>query len=237
MTELINSLLKINFFGFYKYLHYHRYCLKKYIDDIVTTYDTPGKKLIDIGAGRCQYKSKFKNVIYKSQDIVNNSNKSIDYVCDAGDIPVDNSSFDYILCTQALEHFNEPDLCFKEFNRILKEGGLLFLTTHQSFEEHMVPNDYFRYTRYGLKYLAGKNNFQVIKIEPEGGRFIFLAKYFTTAIPKILKNPYLELLYYIIFFLPLLSVNIIFYYLDYFDKDKLLTINYNCIFKKTASSR
>lgn len=36
---------------------------------------------------------------------------------------------DYILCQEGIEHLPDQMTCFKEFNRILKEDGLLVLTT------------------------------------------------------------------------------------------------------------
>jgi len=213
-------------------MHNHTYRLKTFVRLIAKNYDKRDKKLLDIGAGDCQYKSYFKNLKYYSQDIENNSQKNIDYVSDIKPIPLKNASFDYLLCTQVLEHLKEPHLAFKEFYRILKKGGSLFLTTHLSFEEHLTPVDYFRFTRYGLKYLAESNGFKVEKIEPQGGRFIVLAKELQILFPRLLKNKYLILIFYIVFSIPLFFLSLIFYLLDFLDKEKSLTLNYECIFKK-----
>lgn len=43
-------------------------------------YDRPGKKLLDVGAGECKYKKHFKKLVYKSQDVKQNTYKTIDYV-------------------------------------------------------------------------------------------------------------------------------------------------------------
>lgn len=40
-----------------------------------------------------------------------------------------------------------------------------------------IPHDYFRYTRYGLKYMLEKSGFKDITIEPMGGFFtMFILK-------------------------------------------------------------
>jgi len=142
------------------------------------------------------------------------------------------SNFDYVICTQVLEHIKEPHLVIKEMYRILKKGGKVFLTTHGNFEEHGIPYDFFRYTRYGLKYLAISNHFRSTKIKPQGGRFIAVAKFIQTLIPRILKNRYLVYIYYSIAMVPIFFIHLVFFYLDKLDKDKSLTLNYECIFVK-----
>jgi SAM-dependent methyltransferase len=44
-------------------------------------------------------------------------------------LPLPNSSADIIVCQEGIEHFQDPLSVFKEFARVLKEGGLLLLTT------------------------------------------------------------------------------------------------------------
>lgn len=213
-------------------MHNHTYRLKRFVRSVAKEYDKKGKRIIDIGAGSCQYKNYFKKAKYFSQDIINNKKKSINFVCEAKSIPVENNSFDYILCTQVLEHLSEPHLVIKEFFRILKKGGGVFLTTHMAFEEHMIPADYFRFTRYGLRYLAESNGFKVEKIEPQGGRFIVLAKELQILFPRLVKNKCIIFLFYFLFAIPLFVLNLTLFLLDFLDKEKTLTLNYECIFIK-----
>ena len=211
-------------------MHNHTYRLKHFVKEVAVKYDESGKKIIDIGAGNCQYKRFFKKLNYFSQDIQNNQEKSINYIGPIDELP--ENSFDYILCTQVLEHLKNPQLAFKNFYRILKNNGKVFLTTHMAFEEHMIPNDYFRFTRYGLEYLAESSGLRVEKIEPQGGRFIVLAKEIQILIPRILKNKYTIYFFYLIFSFPLFFLNLILFLLDFLDKEKTLTLNYECIFEK-----
>ena len=211
-------------------MHNHTYRLKRFVKLVADEYDKRGKKIIDIGAGSCQYRDYFKKVKYFSQDVENNKEKSIDFVCNVKSIPVKRDSFDYILCTQVLEHLKDPHLAFEEFRRILKKGGKLFLTTHMAFEEHMAPIDYFRFTRFGLRYLAESNGFRVEKIEPQGGRFIVLAKELQILVPRLVKNKYVVFIFYFIFSIPLFFLSLILFLLDFLDEEKALTLNYECIF-------
>lgn len=214
-----------------KIMHNHTYCLKRFVRYIAKKHDKKGKKLIDIGAGNCPYQNYFSKLKYTSQDIKQNKVK-IDIISSAVSIPVKNKSFDYILCIQVLEHLKEPHLVFKEFYRILKKGGSLFLTTHMAFEEHMQPNDYYRFTRYGLKHLAKTSGFKVKKIKAQGGRFIVLAREIQVLGLRIIKNKWIVILFYLIFLIPIFLLSLILYLLDYLDKDKSLSLNYECVFIK-----
>lgn len=211
--------------------HRHTYLLKRFVREIAAKYDRPGKKLIDIGAGDCQYQGYFQKLDYFSQDIKNNQQQSIDYLGEMKILP--SQKFDYVLCTQVLEHLAEPQKAFQEFYRILKKNGKLFLTTHLAFEEHGAPTDYFRFTRYGLKYLAEKAGFKIERIEPQGGRFVVLAKELQILWPRIIKNRTAKLLFYLLFSLPLFCLNFILISFDFLDKDKTLTLNYEAIFRKS----
>jgi ubiquinone/menaquinone biosynthesis C-methylase UbiE len=125
-TKLADLLfIKFIFINFY-------YQIERFVIDVANKYDKKGKKLLDVGAGASPYRKYFKNVKYVTQDITQNNKKTIDYVGDLNKgLPmIKNSSFDYILCTQVLEHLTNPHKAFAEFKRILKSKGKVFLTTN-----------------------------------------------------------------------------------------------------------
>ncbi len=49
--------------------------------------------------------------------------------------------------------------------RVLKPGGSLVLTTRFLFPIHDAPHDYFRFTKYGLRYLLRR--FEIVQLEEE----------------------------------------------------------------------
>lgn len=229
LTSIVNLLYRI----FPKeIINNHAYSIDKFVLRAAKECNKKNKKILDIGAGELPYKSYFDKSYYYTQDIYNYNN-AIDYVSHAKKIPAGDANFDYIICTQVLEHIDEPHLVIKEMHRLLKKGGKVFLTTHGNFEEHSVPYDYFRYTRYGLAFLATSNHFKVKSITPQGGRFIAVAKYIQTLLPRILPNKYLVYIYYLLVMAPLFFMHLIFFYLDKLDKEKTLTLNFECIFIKS----
>ncbi|MEI7426308.1 MAG: methyltransferase domain-containing protein [Candidatus Moraniibacteriota bacterium] len=198
--------------------------------------DYTKKKILDIGAWDCPYKKFFKKATYYSQDIVQNNNKTIDYVCDIslGLVGVEDESFDYILCTQVLEHLRKPYVAFQEFSRVLKPGEKIFLTTHQCFEEHMIPDDYFRFTRYGLKALGEASGLKLVHLAPHGGIFQILALILSTLPIKLFlkEGSFWYFAYLIVFFIPIFLFNSLCLLLDFLDRKKTMTLNFECIYEK-----
>lgn len=84
---------------------------------------------------------------------------------DAHTLPFADDSFDTVLCTEVLEHLVEPQRAIDEIFRVLKPGGTLLLTTRFLFPIHDAPHDYFRFTKYGLRYLLRR--FEELRIEDE----------------------------------------------------------------------
>jgi len=48
-------------------------------------------------------------------------------------LPFDDESFDLIWCSEVIEHLEKPDFALSELRRVTKAGGLLVLTTPNSY--------------------------------------------------------------------------------------------------------
>lgn len=222
------KLLKFLMMNFY-------WRIDRFVEKVAKKYDRSGRKLLDIGAGTCKYRQLFTKLQYSSQDIEQNATNTIDFVGDWKKI--ETSSYDYILCTQVLEHLPDPHQAFREFKRILKPSGKLFLTTNFIYQIHMEPRDYFRFTEYGLKRLGEANGFKVEKLERQGGIFQTLA-YLINTLPLRMgleKSPW-SYWFYIVMFSPVIVItNLIAVGLDTAIKSNSLVINYGVVY--AASSK
>jgi SAM-dependent methyltransferase len=196
-----------------------------------------GRRMLDVGAGQCQYKPYFTHLDYVAQDSgVGDETwdfSQIDIKSEIYDIPVEANSFDYILCTQVMEHLQYPHKAFTEFARILKPGGLLFVTCPFVWKEHQKPHDFFRYTQFSLKFLAEENNFEVVELNKEGGKYITIARMFIDInLTTQIHNQYLRYLIMALFYPFKFLIGFVAYYLDKLDRVKDLTIQYEGIFRK-----
>jgi ubiquinone/menaquinone biosynthesis C-methylase UbiE len=118
-------------------------------------------RTLDIGCANNPYKAYFKNRV--GVDI--SSAPNVDVVADAHSLPFENESFDQILCTEVLEHLHTPELAIREMRRVLKPAGKIILTTRFVFPIHDAPNDYYRYTKYGLRHLF--RDWEIVSLEEE----------------------------------------------------------------------
>jgi ubiquinone/menaquinone biosynthesis C-methylase UbiE len=147
-------------------------------------------KLLDVGAGELRYKKYCSHLNYKSQDFAQYNgqgdgkglqtsvwdNSNLDIVSDILNIPVDDASFDAILCTEVIEHVPDAVRAISEFERILKPGGILLLTASFNSLTHFAPYHFCGYSRYWYEYHLQKNNFNIIKLEYNGDWFSYIAQ-------------------------------------------------------------
>ncbi len=119
------------------------------------------KYTLDIGCANSPYSSFFPNRV--GLDVTKGEN--VDIVADAHELPFPDRTFEQILCTEVLEHLHSPEQAIKEMDRVLKPNGILLLTTRFIFPIHDAPNDYYRYTKYGLRHLF--RGWDVLSIEDE----------------------------------------------------------------------
>lgn len=137
------------------------------------------QNIIDIWAGEQQFKKYCKHLKYTSQDIAEYDGKwngkwlqtwtwdftGIDIICDARNIPVEDNSFDNILCTEILEHATNPIEILKEMIRILKPGGKIILTAPFYSWTHFAPYHFHTgFNEYWYKHFANEFWAEIIYI-------------------------------------------------------------------------
>ncbi len=149
-----------------------------------------GLRILDAGAGELRFKPFCSHLEYVAQDFGEYDgsgdskglqtgkwdNSRLDIVSDITEIPVSDSSFDVILCSEVFEHIPDAVAALKEFSRILKPGGKLILTSPFNSLTHFAPYHFCGYNRYWYEYHLPKAGFEIEVIEHNGSWFAFVAQ-------------------------------------------------------------
>src|SRR3989344_5938534 len=96
--------------------------------------DFKGKKVLDIGSGRGGYSYKlFEEGAYViSLDITKEyfqKTGNMNFILgNALKMPFRSNAFDFVFCSSLIEHVKYPELLIKEIKRILKKGGMCYLS-------------------------------------------------------------------------------------------------------------
>lgn len=145
-----------------------------------------GKKILDAGAGECQFKKFCTHLEYVSQDLAKYDGRGdevgfqsehwnvnqIDIISDITNIPIPNESFDAVMCVEVFEHLPEPAMAVKEFSRILKKGGTLIITAPVCCVAHQTPFFFSGgYSQYWYEKILKQNGFQITELTFNGNFF------------------------------------------------------------------
>ena len=154
-----------------------RYLIRKSIlDALLSARDRLRGTMIDVGCGQMPYKSLLVEprgyvTRYIGIDFAENPiHKNKPDLCWQDDrIPLDAGSVDCAICTEVLEHCPDPDSVLNEIYRVLRPGGLLFLTVPFLWPLHEVPYDQYRYTPFSLRRHLESVGFSEVRLESTGG--------------------------------------------------------------------
>lgn len=104
-------------------------------------------------------------------------------VGDAHLLPFANDSFDSILASQVFEHLHSPHLAAAELARVSSRKGHLIVAVPFLFPVHEGPNDFYRYTEWGLRRVLSPY-FDVQEVVPYGGRLAAAIDVLATTTPS-----------------------------------------------------
>ena len=118
--------------------------------------------VLDIGAGITNPANTPSNVVL--MDAVHYDN--LDLVSTCARLPFLDNSFEAVVSQAVFEHVADPFLLAKEILRVLKPGGIFYLTTAFMQPLHGDPFHYFNMTANGLKRVLSGFEIDEIGIEP-----------------------------------------------------------------------
>lgn len=119
--------------------------------------------ILEIGAKhydsktKINYRELFPNEEYYGIDFQTGINVDfkIDITWDLKKIidPLPKTHFNCIICNSVLEHVDNIFVAAKNITELLSHNGILLISVPFVWEEHGYPNDYWRFTPNGIKYL------------------------------------------------------------------------------------
>jgi SAM-dependent methyltransferase len=146
-------------------------------------------RILDVGCGPKPYYPFFADVAseYVGVDVVENPAAELRGAVEA--LPVDDASFDVVLCTQVLEHADDPAQAVRELRRVTRPGGRVLASTHGVQVYHPSPVDYWRWTHTGLRRLFEQNaDWSALTVEPAAGTGSALAMLLGTYVEIALRR-------------------------------------------------
>jgi SAM-dependent methyltransferase len=134
-------------------------------------------RVLDVGCGKKPYYPYF--AAYADEYVgvdVDVDNPAADLHGPVEALPVPDASFDVVLCTQVLEHADDPDRAVGELHRVTAPGGRVLASTHGVQVYHPAPVDHWRWTHSGLELLFRRHGpWASVTVEPAGGTATCLA--------------------------------------------------------------
>lgn len=129
-----------------------------------------GLRVVDIGCGVKPYHPWFAPVAGEYVGVDAHPGPYVDHVAPAESLGfLETGSVDVVLCTQVLEHADDPRKVSDEIRRVLRPAGVCLLSTHGVFPYHGQPQDYWRWTHSGLERLFRESGFEAVSVEATDG--------------------------------------------------------------------
>lgn len=100
-------------------------------------------------------------------------------------IPFPDASFDQVLCTEVLEHAEDPVGLVSEMHRVLRPGGRFIATVPFAARVHHAPHDFHRFTRYRLVTLFAA--FEAVDVAERGDDLAVIANKMIIVCARLVK--------------------------------------------------
>ncbi len=150
-----------------------------------------GSRILDAGAGQCQFREFCSHLDYVAQDFSKYDGQgdtkglhmgSWDYsrihiISDITAIPEADASFDAVMCTEVFEHLPDPVAAIREFSRLLRPGGKLILTAPFCSLTHFAPYHFYTgFNRYFFERYLPEYGLAIDELSTNGNFFEFIAQ-------------------------------------------------------------
>jgi SAM-dependent methyltransferase len=134
-----------------------------------------GRRGLDAGCGMQPFRWMFEQAgfHYTGLDVIQNRIGTVDVLGALDEnlpaVLLESSPFDFILCTEVLEHVADWSIAYDNLSRLLAPGGRLLLTCPHFYPLHETPYDFWRPTPFAVEHFAETNHLNIVHLENAGG--------------------------------------------------------------------
>ena len=204
--------------------------LNSFIKENINSKNKKQINVLNIGAGGEieEYLKSIPNIKLLSMDI--NSKTKPDIIADISDKKILKKikiKPDYITCFEVLEHVKEPFKAIQNLFKLSTKKTVLLFSVPFIFPIHEEPNDFYRYTKYGLRYIF--KDFSKVEITNRDG---FIDNMFVLSVRLKFSKNYLLKLYAAISIFLYFTLFPLIKFIQFFIKFENITTGYLIKIKK-----
>ena len=169
-----------------------QYAVRRPLLDWLTAQDVAGLAVLDVGCGDRPYEALWSAAAsVVGFDVPGNPHADLHGSIDA--LPVDDASFDVVLCLQVLEHIPDPAAAVHELRRVVRPGGRVLASTHGIYPFHPNPDDLWRWTHTGLERLFRENgSWSSVTVTPGAGTTATVAMLVAHVVDLLFKRAHVR---------------------------------------------
>lgn len=163
------------------------------IEGLLDKYATPDSakaRALDVGCGGQPFRKRLESSGYQytGMDVQQNIDGAVD-VIGAIDEPLPNQllalgPFQFLLCTEVLEHVADWGTAFHNLATVLAPGGRLLITCPQFYQLHEEPYDFWRPTLHALNHFSNRVGLRTLTQEAAGDTWDVLGTLLANSSPS-----------------------------------------------------
>lgn len=166
--------------------------LHKLFEKLFVTYMPKDAVVYDIGCGQKPFAPYLKGKVksHVGVDLADGFYKpdQVDLIGTAYAVPAPDGCADVVISSQVIEHLETPLVAINETYRLLKSGGIFFLSFPFLYPQHAQPRDFLRYTEFYLKQEIAADRFDVLMFERIGGFWYLIGMYLNLYLQQLDKG-------------------------------------------------
>lgn len=128
-----------------------------------------GARALDLGSSRSPYRPLLGRRGFRVETLDLDREGGADHAGFAEATGLPDATYDLVLCTQVLEHCDDPWRAVEEVRRILAPGGHAIISVPHVWFYHPHPRDHWRFTQEGVVRLLRQGGLAPVELLGQGG--------------------------------------------------------------------